>query len=272
MAIISISRHQSALGDETARALSKTLNYLLVDRQNLEEQMKTYGSLSNIDIEKFDERKPILFAGLTQAPDYYLHFLKTAMFNHAIKGNCIFVGRGASFVFHSLPGLVSVHLSAPIDIRIERVKGYFHCDERRARQLIEQRDADKAGFIRYFFGSEWNELTNYQLCLNTGQLNPDACAIIIKSLMDQVMTEEVVTLHNKALKDMFLGHTIEHQILFERNVQISFLEARVDDQNITLFGVAQSHALVAAALGIADDFKEHRQVQSEIQVIQEPLN
>ena len=272
MSIITISRHQAALGDETARALAKALNYQLVDRQLLEEKMKSYSSSLEINIEKYDERKPAFLSGLTQAPDYYLHFLKTALFEESIHGNCILVGRGAGFIFHGLPGLISVHLTAPMDIRIERVKGYFHCDERRAVQIIEQRDTDKRGFIRYYFDADWNDPANYSICLNTGQFSPDACAGIIKNQVEQIMTAEVLELYNKKLQDMYHGHTIEQEILIENKIQINFLQITVDDAYITLFGVSQSHALAAAAATIAEKYKGNREVRSEISIVQQDMN
>ncbi|MDR0623927.1 MAG: cytidylate kinase-like family protein, partial [Treponema sp.] len=78
MAIITISRELAALGDETAHELAKLLNYRLVDKQVLEEQIKSYG-IAGHKFEKYDERKPSFWASLSQDRDDYLHYLKTAV-------------------------------------------------------------------------------------------------------------------------------------------------------------------------------------------------
>ena len=138
--------------------------------------MKAYG-VAGSKLEKYDERKPAFLAAFSQDRDDYLHFLKTAMLDEAGKGNCVFIGRGAFAFFKDVPGVLSVFLVAPVDIRIERVKSYFHCDDKRARQIIDQSDHDRSGFHRYFFDIEWKEPSNYHLTLNIGVLHPSSTAV-----------------------------------------------------------------------------------------------
>jgi cytidylate kinase len=268
MAIITISRELAALGDETAHELAKLLNYRFVDKQTLEERIKSYG-VAGRKFEKYDERKPSFLASLSQDRDDYLHFLRTAMITEAGQGSCVFIGRGASAVFQKLPGVLSVFLVAPFDIRSERVKSYFHCDDKRARQIIEQSDHNRAGFHRYFFDTEWKSPENYHLTLNTGHLHPTLCANVIKSLQEQVIGPEAEAQNALRLKELCLGQQVVHHLLYERGVGIHFLEASVSGTAISLFGVANSQALVEAAVLAAREVPSVSAVSSEIQVVQE---
>ncbi|GHV82150.1 phospholipid-binding protein [Spirochaetia bacterium] len=268
MAIITISRELAALGDETAQELAKLLDYRFVDKRTLEERIKSYG-VAGPRFDKYDERKPSFWASLSQDRDDYLHYLKTAMLSEAGEGNCVFIGRGANAVFRGLPGVISLFLVAPVEIRLERVKSYFHCDEKRARQIIDQSDHDRIGFHHYFFDIDWKESANYHLTLNTGGLHPAICAQIIKDLCDRAITPEAEVQHVQRLKDLSLGQTVVHQILYEKGISIHFLEASVFEGVITLFGVANSQALVEAALGVAKEIVGVGEVRSDIQVVQE---
>jgi cytidylate kinase len=268
MAIITISRELAALGDETAHELANQLKYRFVDKLALEERMKQLGVNAG-KIEKYDEKKPTFFASLSQDRDDYLHYLKTAIFSEAGLGNCVFMGRGCTAILKAVPGVLSVFLAAPPEIRIERVKGYFHCDERRARQIIDQSDHDREGFHRYFFDMKWKSPANYHLTVNTGMLHPELCAGIIKTVLEKTISKEDEIRNTLKLKDLILGQQVVHHILFEKNIPVHFLEAQVASGAVTLFGVTNSQAMVEAALGGAREVPAVSSVTSEMQVVQE---
>jgi cytidylate kinase len=268
MAIITISRELAALGDETARELAKILGYRLVDKRTLEERIKSNG-MEDQKLKKYDERKPGFLASLSQDRDDYLHYLKGAMLAEAEQGSCIFIGRGASVVFHGMPGVVSIFLVASLEIRIERVRSYFHCDEKRARQIIERSDQDRTGFHRYFFDVDWKENGNYHLSLNTAFFHPAVCAEIVKGLEKHIFTPEMEAQSAARLKELILGQQVKHHIIYEREVPVHFLETSVSGDIITLYGVANSQAPIEAAINAAREAAGSAQVQSDIQIVRE---
>jgi len=269
MAIITISRELAALGDETAHELANVFGCRLVGKNNLEELIKTYGASDHNQV-KYDEKKSSFMASLSHNRDDYLHYLKTAIFYEAGKSSCIFIGRGASVILKKIPGVFTVFLAAPMDIRIERVKNYFHCDERRARQIIEQSDRDREGFHRYFFDSQWKDAGNYHLALNTGHLHPEVCAEIVKYMWDRITTEEAEKLNAGRIAELSLEQVVKHGIIYEKNISIHFLEVAVAKDQITLFGVASAQSLIEAALLTARETAGSAfNVVSEIQVVHE---
>jgi len=271
MGIIAVSRELAALGDETARELAKLLGYRFVDKHTLEERIKSYGIESHKFI-KYDECKPSLFASLSQDRDDYLHYLKTAIFAEAEQGNSVFIGRGAGAVFKNMPSLISLFLASPPDIRIERVKSYFQCDERRARQIIETSDKSRTGFHRYFFDIDWRDPDNYHLSLNTGIFHPADCAEIINQFKKRFFTPESEAKNAARLQELILEQRIKHCIRYEHAIPIHFLEVVVSGNNITLHGVANSQALVDAALDAvqtAGITAESSTLHNEIQIVRE---
>ncbi|MDR2499819.1 MAG: cytidylate kinase-like family protein [Treponema sp.] len=261
MAIITISRELAALGDETAQELAKAMQYRFVNKHSLENRMKSYG-VAGRKLENYDERKPSFWASLSQDRDDYLHYLKTAMLTEAAGGNCIFIGRGANAVFRAVPGVVSIFLAAPLDIRLERVKSYFHCDERRARQIIDQSDHDRAGFHRYFFDTDWKDPANYQLCLNTGAVSPPECALMVKQLADRFQSGE----ETPRIQELLLAQKVARHILYEKGIGIHFLEVAVSGTGVELFGIARSQALLEAAAAAAAEVPAVSSVKPAMQV------
>jgi cytidylate kinase len=268
VAIITISRELAALGDETAQELAKILDYRFVDKGVLESRIKSYG-VAGGKFDKYDEKKPSFWASLSQDRDDYLHYLKAAIFTEALEGNSIFIGRGANVVFRDVPGVVSVFLVSSLEIRLERVKSYFHCDDKRARQIIEQSDRDRTGFHRYFFNAEWKDPESYHLSLNTGFLHPAVCARIIKDLMESCVSEDAESQSSARLGELILGQQVKHHILYEKQIPIHFLEASVQGGAVSLYGVANSQTLVEAALAAAREAVGSVPVASEIQIVQE---
>jgi cytidylate kinase len=268
VAIVAVSRELAAMGDETARELGKLLGYRFVDKQALDKRIESYGVESQ-KLKKYDERKPSLFASLSHDRDDYLHYLKTAIFSEAEQGSCIFIGRGAGLVFKKMPGLISLFLASPIDIRIERVKSYFQCDERRARQIIEASDKDRLGFHRYFFDIDWRDPGNYHLSLNTGSLSPADCAGIINQLKGRFFTPQTEAQNASRLKELILEQKVKHCVQYEREIPIHFLEVAVCDNTITLYGVANSQALVDAAISAVTETSGSATIHSEIQIVRE---
>jgi cytidylate kinase len=272
MAIITISRELATLGDETARELAKLLGCPIIDKHALAERIKSYG-IEDSKLMKYDERKPSFFASLSHDRDDYLHYLKTAILAEAERGICIIIGRGAGVILKNLPTHISVFLAAPLEIRTERVKNYFHCDEHRARQIIERSDQDRIGFHRYFFDIDWRDPGNYHISLNTGISPPAVCAEIVMLFKNRIFTPEAEEQNKTRLKDLILEQKVKHNIIYEHGIPVHFLEVTAAAGAVTLYGVANSQTSVDAAmkavLEIANADESRITMHNEIQIVHE---
>ncbi|MDR0409878.1 MAG: cytidylate kinase-like family protein [Spirochaetaceae bacterium] len=268
MAVITISRELAALGDETAKELAKQLNYNFVDRFRLEERIKSYG-VTIQKLKKYDGRKPSFWDSLSQDRDDYIHYLKSAVLSEAKDGNCVVMGRGAFAILNGLPGVVPVRLVSSKDVRIARVKSYFHCDEKHALKIITQSDEDRIGFHKYFFEADWKDTANYQLTINTSHLHPAICAELIKNLITNTVDSETEEQFKIRMNDLILAQNIIHHVLYEREIAIYFLEATVSLGHACLFGVASSASIADAAAAAAKEVPAVKSARSEIQVVHE---
>ncbi|MDR0551591.1 MAG: cytidylate kinase-like family protein [Spirochaetaceae bacterium] len=276
MAIITISRELAALGDETARELARLSGCRLADRKFIEEKIKQYGANRGL-LKKFDERKPGFFSSLSAERDDYLHYLKTAIIDAALEGNCIFIGRGAFAVLGDLPAALPVMLVSTREARIERVRGYFRCDEKKALEIITRSDNDRSGFYSYFFDVKWRDSANYKITLNTARLTPSVCAELIDRACALIAAPDAEAATQKKLAELRLAQKIIHNIVYEKSISVQFLDAVVSGSTATLYGVAGTLPLAEAALEAARNAVLDaaspdggvKNVVSEIQILQE---
>ena len=128
MAIIAIARERGALGELVAHELTRQLNYRFIDKKTVEDRLEGLG-LDQRQFNAYDERKPGLFAALSSVMEDYVRCLKKIMFEEAMQGDCVFLGRGSQCLFQGIPGVTLVRLVAPVDKNygtIRLVRPNFH--------------------------------------------------------------------------------------------------------------------------------------------------
>ncbi len=268
MAVICVARELAALGDETIRDLAEITGYRAVDKEYLERRMGELGVSPEIRA-KYDEKKPGFLASLSQGRDDYLHCLKTVLFEEAATGDCIVAGRGGFAVFGGVPGVISVKLVAPLDVRIRRIASHFQCDDKRAESLVRQSDHDRKGFHSYFFNVDWSDAANYDLTVNTAREHPATIARIIDQLRNLVITLESEKACLARVRELSLGQKIVTEIVYKEKIPVHFLEADVRGDSVTLHGVANTQGAIDAARNAAAAVHGVSKVENAIQVVQE---
>ena len=92
----------------------------------------------------------------------------------AEAGPCIIIGRCADEVLKDQPNLISLFITAPLNVREERIKKlYPHVWEEKKqthRQLINQTDRLRSHYYNYHTGRDWGDINNYELVLDSSKL------------------------------------------------------------------------------------------------------
>lgn len=268
MAIISISRQVAALGDEVAAVVAEKLGYKFVTRHVIEDKILKLG-FPKEKMKKYDERKPGFFASLVKDRDEYLHYLQTAILETAEEGNCILIGRGAFAILESLPNLISVRFVAKEEVRMARLQKEFNWNEKQAMQRINESDTNRRGFHKSFFNIDIDDATHFMMVLNTGILDEEDTAKAIEVFTQRFITDEKETQAKAKLAELIKCQHLVNKLVFEYKLNIEFLRAVIDGNNLILQGVADSTVLVERAIKIAAvEFPEYN-VTSAISVVQD---
>ncbi len=268
MAIITISRQVAALGDEIARKLSSELGYQFIDRKYIEKRIVELG-FPEEKLNRYDERKPGFFASLSKDRDEYLYKLQLAILESAEKNNCILIGRGAFSILEGVSNVIAVRFVSDDTIRLQRLMNEFDWDERQASQRIQESDENRKGFHKSFFNLDNDNNSLYHMTLNTCRVTEDDAAFIIADLCRRLIDSEKEKLGCKRVKELFSAQKLVNKIIFEDRVNINFLRAVIQNNVLSLQGVADSAAVAEKAVEIARKEFPKMKVESCISVVQD---
>jgi cytidylate kinase len=116
----------------------------------------------------------------------YLHLLKQVVTALGSHGNVVFVGRGAQYFLPTQCGL-SLRLAAPLEARTKRMAEQMKLSLEEARLKVRKIDAERAAFVRKTFKKDAASPLNYDLIINTGEINIESAAnIVLASIREKL--------------------------------------------------------------------------------------
>jgi len=183
--VITISRLPGAMASELAKKLSEDLDIDLFD-QEIVEKIAESADKSKRVVESLDEQdRSILEEWITALGENhmwsyeYLQHLTNVVGTIGAHGHAIIVGRGASFI---LPKEVCLRVLvvAPLLVRIKNVMIKFNVSDKEASRQVMKLDAERKAFIQKYFQADMMDPTNYDLVINTHNIDVELAARIIK--------------------------------------------------------------------------------------------
>lgn len=97
----------------------------------------------------------------------------------AKKDSFIVIGRCADFILQGEVELVKVFICANKEDRIATEAGRLSLSPREAENRIEKVDRKRTNHYNYFTGNDRDDMTNYDICLNTSTMSYEKCADVI---------------------------------------------------------------------------------------------
>jgi cytidylate kinase len=84
----------------------------------------------------------------------------------ADTGNCVIVGRGSAYYLGERPDAFHVFIYAPFEDKVRRLQAAGN-SEKRAIELAETVDVNRAAFIKQYFNVDWPERHRFHLMVNS---------------------------------------------------------------------------------------------------------
>lgn len=241
MAVVTISRQFASNGDQIADAVSARLGYRLVDKHSIEDRLHSHG-IQDDDLVRYDERRPGIWAGMTVDRDRYAQFLRLGILEEARDGNCVILGRGAHSILEGIPGITTVRVVAPPEVRHQRVVEHFGASDNHAEQMIHRNDRERDGFHRSFFGCDWSSPDQYAVTVNSATLGTRAAVEVICSVHDALATPEALEESSARIEDRWIETRIAADIHFTANLLVRYLDVRCTDGAVEIYGIVTSTA------------------------------
>ena len=198
--IITISREFGTGARLIGREVAALLNYGYYDRALIEMAAEKSG-LSEEFIERTEEKasNSFLFNLATAA---YLASDVTAEYTVPVNdrafmvqsdvirdiarsGNGVIVGRCADYVLKDHPKLLRVFIYANKEDRINRIINEYGQDLKNAESALNKIDKGRANYHKFYTGTNWRSMDNYDLCINTSNTGIQGAVMAIKACAEE---------------------------------------------------------------------------------------
>lgn len=186
--IITIGREFGSGGRELGRKLAENLGFEYYDKEIISEISKNT-SLSEQYVQQVMEKNPHDLFPITVAHtfsyiDTYAMQQKQAVYVEqekvikamADKSNCVIVGRCADYILRDYdPFKIFVYAGMQSKIKrcFERETDKEHFSEKKMRKYIKNVDKNRARYYDFYTGLKWGDKLNYDICVNTTDMNFD---------------------------------------------------------------------------------------------------
>jgi cytidylate kinase len=113
------------------------------------------------------------------SPAGYDELIRDVIIENANQGKVVIVAHGAGICLAQSKDALRVFVTASPDVRVQRLSEGAKTDAEKAKKAIGQSDADRADFLRRFYGLRHEDETNYDLVINTDRLSVEDTAALV---------------------------------------------------------------------------------------------
>lgn len=101
----------------------------------------------------------------------------------AERESYVVIGRCADYVLKDKPNVFKIFLYASDDFCIEHEIYYLCTEKKEAMKYIKKWDTYRSEYYTYHTGNKWEDMKNYDLCIDTGKLGFEKTVGCIKEYM-----------------------------------------------------------------------------------------
>lgn len=188
--IITISREYGSGGRYVGRLIADKLGIKFYDKEIVTKLAERTG-LSEQYIESNEQKKETLanlnngyYFGLNNSDELFLEETKLIK-ELASKESCVIIGRCADVMLKSRKNVLKVFIYSNIEDKINRATTFYKLDKEKAKKEISRIDKLRANHYKYYTEKEWNDHSNYDICINTQALGVEKTAELVCNMVKQ---------------------------------------------------------------------------------------
>lgn len=99
----------------------------------------------------------------------------------SLHENCVIVGRCANFILKDRKDCLKIFIYANESERIKRAVEQYNVSEKDAKSTLLKNDKRRKGFYNAHTKSRWDDMSTYDMCLDSSELGIERCSDIIAS-------------------------------------------------------------------------------------------
>lgn len=198
--IVVIGRTYGSGGRRIGRLIADRLNIPYYDKSLLKKAAEKLGYSPDIFVNK-DEKRPSLLRSLLSfnygAPTANIN--ETAMSDEKLyefqsrvikeitnKESCVIVGRTADYILRDYPGMISIFIHSPLEIRCQHIidRGEVS-DLNEAKAIANKIDHQRESYYNYYTNRHWGHCDNYHISIDSSKVTDDIILDMVKNIIDK---------------------------------------------------------------------------------------
>lgn len=179
MAVITVFRQAGDGGRYISENLATALGYHLFDYRTAERILMQEGFAQAPKVFKSVTDLWDRFSRIGRERDEIHAMFRSLILATAHHGNVVMLGRGCFAALQGLSDVLNVRLKAPLPLRIKRVMRARHMTYDEAAAFVVEKDALVADFTRDSHGLSPDDLTYFDLVIDTGKVSRDSAVRIL---------------------------------------------------------------------------------------------
>ena len=194
--VITISREYGSGGRYVGRLVADKLGIKLYDKDFIEKLAAKTG-LSGEYIENNEQKRNSLeifnsgyYSGLNNSDELFIkesELIKEV----AEQESCVIIGRCADFILKDRNDVIKVFIYSSSENKLKRVTEIYGIEKSRAEKEIKRINKLRANHYKYYTGKEWNNNSNYDICINSDDLGVEKTADLICKMVEEKEKELV---------------------------------------------------------------------------------
>ena len=192
--IITISREFGSGGRTVGKLLAEKLNYKYYDKEIIEEIAKESGFNKDYIEEARDSKtyNNIFNIGFL-ARDYMGKSIDDYIWDSQVKvieniansdEPAVIVGRCSDYILKDREDTLHVFIHADIKDRKRRVREKYGDTKVSLEKRIRDKDKKRKVYYRFYTDSEWGNVENFTVTLNSGKLGIENCVDIVSKIAE----------------------------------------------------------------------------------------
>ncbi len=267
MSLITISQGMGCGGEAIARHVAGGLNLELYDDVKLKEQALKMGIRAD-EVKTFDEKLPGFFDRIWgRTPDLYLDLMEAVVYEVAKGGKGVIIGHGSNILLREFDCALHVLIYASQASRVQYLSEQQGLSPEAAEKLIRKHDNERTGFLKYAFKIDWNDVSQYDLTINSEKLGAETAA---KLIIETAKSQEIQTCSLTAMDAMerlMFSKRIE-AALIEKHFTMGYLHIEVPERGVAhLRGFVNSEEEKQSLKEVVEGISGISEVQSDVAVI-----
>ncbi len=188
--IITIAREYGSGGRYIGRLIADKLGIKFYDKDFVE-KLATETGFSEEYIENNEQKRNILdtfnsgyYAGLNNADELFIkesELIKQV----ADKESCVIIGRCADFILKDRKNVLKVFVYSNMENKMKRANEIYGLDKEKAEKEIKRINKLRANHYKYYTEKEWDNHSNYDICINSDTLGVEKAADLICEMVKE---------------------------------------------------------------------------------------